>query len=100
MLTASFGSGILCGFLDVHERAGPEHHPAGGGEPPPPHRGHLQAGQQNTEHYFKPVLWIRIGFNADPDPVFLSLSGSGSREPNQKGSLSDFKVTQKVEYFG
>ena len=46
------------------------------------------------------VLWIRIGFNADPDPVFLSQSGSGSREPNQKGSLSDFKVTQKVEYSG
>jgi hypothetical protein len=47
MLTASFVSGVLCGYLDVHERAGPEHHPAGGGEPPPPHRGHLQAKSQN-----------------------------------------------------
>ncbi len=34
--------------------------------------------QQNTEHYLKPVLWIRISFNADLDPAFLSQSGSDS----------------------
>ncbi len=25
------------------------------------------------------MLWIRIGFNADPDPAFFCLCGSGSR---------------------
>jgi hypothetical protein len=68
ILTASFVSGVLCGFLDVHERAGAEHHPAGRGEPTPPHRGHLQAKPQNiisnivSKHLldFYSVLQIRI----------------------------------------
>jgi hypothetical protein len=25
------------------------------------------------QDYAKPVLWIRIGFNADPDPAFISI---------------------------
>jgi hypothetical protein len=34
----------------------------------------------------KSVLWIRIGFNANPDPA-LPQCGSGSREPNQCGPM-------------
>jgi hypothetical protein len=41
---------------------------------------------------FVPVLWIRIGSNADPEPAFFSQCGSGSREPNLCGSGSLFRL--------
>ncbi len=34
---------------------------------------------------YKPVLWIRIGFNADPDPAFylnVDLGSQNSAEPD------------------
>jgi hypothetical protein len=40
-----------------------------------------------------PVLWIRIGFNADPDPAFY-LNEDPDRQtngdPGRSGSWSDF----------
>jgi hypothetical protein len=46
------------------------------------------------------VLWIRIGFNADPDPGFYLNADpdSGSKkinaDPSGAGFWSDFKVTK------
>ncbi len=49
----------------------------------------------------KSLLWIRIGFNADPDPVpdpvFLYLNSDPDPESQTKvrsGSWADFKVTK------
>ncbi len=52
-----------------------------------------------------PVFWIRIGFNADLDPAFLSQCGSGfgsdlepgfqtNADPGGSGFGSDFWVTK------
>ncbi len=51
----------------------------------------------------KPVLWVRIGFNPDPDPAFYlnldPVSDPGSQtnadlNEYESGALSDFKVTK------
>ena len=55
--------GVLCGLLQVDERAGQEHHPAGGGEPAPAHRGCLQAGHHQAFPEVEPNTGILKAFN-------------------------------------
>jgi hypothetical protein len=48
--------------------------------------------QQNIGKAKKPMLWIRIGFNADPVPGCQT-----NADPCESEPWSDFKVT-KVEF--
>ncbi len=59
----------------------------------------LQRPAAFVEILQKPVLWIRIGFNADPDPVFYlnvdpdpDQGSQTNADPCGSGSRSDFKV--------
>jgi hypothetical protein len=49
-----------------------------------------------TKFSYKAVLWIRIGFNADPDPDrYLNTDpDTGSQTNADHGPLLDFKVTR------
>ncbi len=50
---------------------------------------------------YKPVFWIRIGFNSDPDPVFYlnaepdqDPGSQTNADPDGSGSWSNFCVTK------